>query len=186
MQVHDTHQADRLPSAIEAILFAAGEPVEIEALAEALELAPAAIEATLREMVENDDPGRGVHVVAVAGGYQLRTRAEHAAVLERFLRPAAQKLSRPALETLAIVAYRQPVTAPEVDSLRGVQSAGVIRTLLDRELIEESGRKDAPGRPYLYKTTPRFLEHFGLATLGELPELEVLLDVSNEAVDLAV
>jgi segregation and condensation protein B len=116
--------------------------------------------------------GGGLHVVRVAGGYQLRTRPEFASVVATFLRPAAQRLSRQALETLAIIAYEQPVTLPEIDALRGVGSDGVVKTLLDRELIREAGRKDAPGRPILYRTTDYFLAHFGLADLTELPKLE--------------
>ena len=107
--------------------------------------------------------GGGLQVVRVAGGYQLRTRPEFAPVGSAFLRPPARKISRQALETVAIIAYEQPVTQPEIDALRGVKSDGVIKTLLERELIREAGRKDAPGRPILYRTTEEFLQHFGLA-----------------------
>lgn len=169
-----SYKASELPAVIEAVLFAAAAPVTIPALAEALEMEPEAVTAVVERMVEQPGENRGVQVVRLAEGYQLRTRLEYAGAVERFLQPEAQRLSRQALETLAIVAYRQPVTLPEVDALRGVSSGGVIRTLLDRELVEEAGRKDAPGRPYLYRTTMRFLEHFGLSRLSDLPPMPPL------------
>jgi len=158
--------------ALECLLFVAAEPVPPGEIARALEveeeLAAAALEA-FRLQYAN---GGGLQVVRVAGGYQLRTRPEFSEVVAALLRPAAQRLSRQALETLAIIAYEQPITQPEIDALRGVNSDGVIKTLTERELIAEAGRKDAPGRPILYRTTDRFLLHFGLADLGELPRLE--------------
>lgn len=165
--------------ALECLLFVSPEPVTAGQVSSALsldeELAGTALEVFRREYVN----GGGLCVVRVAGGYQLRTRPEFAEVVSAFLRPPAQKLSRQALETLAIVAYEQPITQPEIDALRGVNSDGVIKTLLERELIVEAGRKDAPGRPILYRTTDRFLKHFGLADLTELPKLEDSLGVDE-------
>lgn len=158
--------------ALECLLFVASEPVTAAQVGETLKLDPEAAATALEEFRLRYVSGGGLHVVRVAGGYQLRTRPEYAEVVSAFLRPAAQKLSRQALETLAMVAYEQPITQPEIDALRGVNSDGVIKTLLERELIEEAGRKDAPGRPILYRTTERFLKHFGLVDLTELPQLE--------------
>lgn len=160
---------------LECLLFVAPEPVTPRQVAEVLNLEEAHAGKILEDFRQTYVNGGGLHVIRVAGGYQLRTRPEFASVVSAFLRPAAQKLSRQALETLAIVAYEQPITQPEVDAIRGVQSAGVIKTLLERELIREAGRKDAPGKPILYRTTDYFLKHFGLADLSELPKLEETL-----------
>jgi len=158
--------------ALECLLFVSPEPVTADQVGSALNLDPEQAGTVLEVFRQQYVNGGGLHVVRVAGGYQLRTRPEFAEVVSAFLRPPAQKLSRQALETLAMVAYEQPLTQPEIDALRGVNSDGVIKTLLERELIVEAGRKDAPGRPILYRTTDRFLKHFGLADLTELPQLE--------------
>lgn len=158
--------------ALECLLFVAPEPVTAGQVGQALSLDEGTATVALEVFRTHYTNGGGLHVVRVAGGYQLRTRPEFSEVVTAFLQPPAQKLSRQALETLAIVAYEQPITQPEIDALRGVNSDGVIKTLLERELISEAGRKDAPGRPILYKTTDRFLKHFGLADLTELPKLE--------------
>jgi segregation and condensation protein B len=160
---------------LECLLFVAPEPVTPRQVAEVLSLEEAQAGKILEEFRQSYVNGGGLHVIRVAGGYQLRTRPEFASVVSAFLRPAAQKLSRQALETLAIVAYEQPITQPEVDAIRGVQSSGVLKTLVERELIREAGRKDGPGKPILYRTTDYFLKHFGLAELGELPKLEETL-----------
>jgi segregation and condensation protein B len=115
---------------------------------------------------------RGVVLEEIAGGYQLRTPSEHAVYVRRLLSAKPPRLSRPLLETLAIVAYRQPITRPEIEQLRGVDSGGVLDTLVERNLIKIAGRKDAPGRPIMYTTTADFLELFGLRDLESLPDLE--------------
>jgi segregation and condensation protein B len=161
-----------LQPVLECLLFVASEPVTAAQVGEVLELDERQAAAALEHLRQNYPAGRGLHVVRVAGGYQLRTRPEFASVVSAFLRPAAQKLSRQALETLAIIAYEQPITMPEIDALRGVNSDGVVKTLAERDLIREAGRKEAPGRPILYRTTEHFLKHFGLADLTELPKLE--------------
>jgi segregation and condensation protein B len=157
---------------LECLLFVAPEPVTPRQVCDVLDVDEATAAAALEHFRHHYVNGGGLQVVRVACGYQLRTRPEFAGVISAFMRPAAQKLSRQALETLAIIAYEQPVTVPEIELLRGVQSDGVIKTLLERELIREAGRKDAPGRPILYRTTEHFLKHFGLADLTELPKLE--------------
>ena len=121
---------------------------------------------------EYQEPRRGIRLCFVAGGYQFMTKAAFAPYLEAFQRPKVSSgLSQAALETLAIVAYRQPVTKVEIEDIRGVRSDSSVNTLLERELIEEKGRQDAPGRPILLGTTQRFLECFGLADLSDLPPL---------------
>jgi segregation and condensation protein B len=172
---------------LECLLFVAPEPVTARQVADVLSLEEAHAGQILEEFRHSYVNGGGLHVIRVAGGYQLRTRPEFASVVSAFLRPAAQKLSRPALETLAIVAYEQPITQPEVDAIRGVQSAGVIKTLVERELIREAGRKDGPGKPILYRTTDHFMKHFGLADLSELPKLEETLGAAiPEKRDLSI
>lgn len=162
----------QLHPVLECLLFVASEPVTASQIGAILELDEATSTGALEHFRRHYTNGGGLHVVRVAGGYQLRTRPEFASLVSAFLRPAAQKLSRQALETLAIIAYEQPITLPEIDALRGVKSDGVVKTLVERELIREAGRKDAPGRPILYRTTEQFLKHFGLADLTELPKLE--------------
>lgn len=157
---------------LECLLFVAPEPVTAQRLGEVLDLDEETAAAALEDFRRHYANGGGLQVVRVAGGYQLRTRPEFASLVAAFLRPAAQKLSRQALETLAIVAYEQPVTQPEIDALRGVNSDGVLKSLLEKDLIREAGRKEAPGRPILYRTTGYFLKHFGLSDLSELPKLE--------------
>ncbi len=164
-----------IPAALEALLFASDAPVELGRIAEVLELpveeARAAVEA-LRDACESS--GRGLAVVEVAGGVRLVTRPELAPVLLRLQRLRLKsRLSRAAIETLAIIAYRQPMSRPEIEQLRGVNADAVVTVLLERRLIRVVGRKAGPGRPILYGTTREFLEHFGLRDLGDLPPFEI-------------
>src|SRR6202040_4238168 len=115
---------------------------------------------------------RGIVIDEVAGGYQMRTPKDHAGYVRKLLAARPPRLSRPLMETLAIIAYRQPVTRPEIEQLRGVDSGGVLETLLERHLVRIAGRKEAPGRPIMYATSPEFLEVFGLRDLEGLPDLE--------------
>jgi segregation and condensation protein B len=163
----------QLSRALECVLFVATEPVPIQTLGEVLQTDEEQIRSALCALEERLQ-GSGLQLVQVAGGYQLCTRPEFAEVVARYLQPQPSKLSRAALETVAIIAYRQPITLPEIEAIRGVQSDGVIRTLLQRGLIQEVGRKQTAGRPVLYGTTPQFLHYFGLNSLEELPELEEL------------
>jgi len=163
----------RLSRALECLLFVATEPVSMKTLMEVLREEEECLRNALR-LLEERLQDSGLQVVQVAGGYQLCTRPEFAEVVARYLQPQPTKLSRAALETVAIIAYRQPITLPEIEAIRGVQSEGVVRTLLQRGLIQEVGRKQTAGRPVLYGTTPQFLHYFGLNSLEELPELEEL------------
>ena len=164
-----------IDAVLECFLFVAPEPVTPAQVAAALELDERAAREALEGLRERY-ASPGLQVVRVAGGYQLCTRPEHGEMVSRFLRPPAQRLSRPALESLAIVAYRQPITQPEMEAIRGVNCAGVVKTLLERGLIMEKGRKETVGRPILYVTTDQFLKHFGLKDLTALPLLEESLE----------
>jgi segregation and condensation protein B len=167
-----------LDGVLECFLFVSPEPVTPSQIAAVLEIDERAAREALEGLRERY-PSRGLQVIRVAGGYQLCTRTEHAEAVSRFLRPPAQRLSRPALETLAVIAYRQPITQPELEAIRGVNSSGVVRTLLDRGLIVEKGRKETVGRPILYVTTDQFLKQFGLKDLTELPLLEESLETHS-------
>jgi segregation and condensation protein B len=163
-----------LKAIVEALIFASPEPVTIKSLAKLLDTEPkeeiaAAIEA-LRQ--DYDRPG-GLMFVEVAGGYQIVTRPEfHEWVRRLFHERTTQKLSVASLETLAVIAYRQPVTAPEISEIRGVNAAGVLGTLVERHLVKVVGRKPVVGRPFLYGTTREFLDRFGLNDLTDLPKVE--------------
>lgn len=162
-----------LSAQIEALLFAAPEPLTVRQLAQALEQPTETVEAALRELAEALQ-GRGVRLQEHRGRWQLTTVPEAAPLIERLLGLETNTpLSRAALETLAIIAYRQPITRPQVDAIRGVNSDGVIRSLVSKGLIEEVGRAEGPGRPVLYATTALFLQTFGLRSLDELPPLDL-------------
>jgi segregation and condensation protein B len=167
--------APHLDAVLECFLFVSPDPVTPSQAAAALEIDERAAREALEGLRERYR-SPGLQVLRVAGGYQLCTRPEHAEAVSRFLRPPAQRLSRPALETLAIISYRQPITQPEMEAIRGVNCGGVVKTLLERGLIREEGRKDTVGRPILYVTTDQFLKHFGLKDLTELPLLEESLE----------
>ena len=173
---------------LEAYLFVAAEPVRPAETAKSLGLEAAAVEEALEDLT-NAYARRagGLHVVRLAGGYQMATRPALADDLARLLAAPGGKarLSRPALETLAVIAYQQPVTQAEVEAVRGVNVDGVLKTLSERGLILETGRRPVPGRPILYATTPDFLHHFGLNTLDDLPPLEDIAPADAEAVQAA-
>jgi len=160
-----------LSDKLEAILFVAAEPVATAQLATALDVSISVIERGLNEL-DASLSTRGLRLQRHAGRVQLTTAPELAELIERFLGlEATSHLSRAALETLAIVAYQQPVTRPQIDSIRGVNSDSMIKSLLNKGLVLESGRADGPGRPILYSTTPEFLQHFGLNSILEMPPL---------------
>lgn len=160
-----------LSAKLEAMLFVSGEPVATAQLAAALDVAPSVIERGLNEL-DAALASRGLRLQRNAGRAQLTTAPQLAELVEHFLGlEATSHLSRAALETLAIIAYQQPVTRPQIDSIRGVNSDSMMKSLLHKNLILESGRADGPGRPILYSTTPEFLQHFGLNSILEMPSL---------------
>ncbi len=160
---------------VEALLFASDVPLEPERIREVLDLEDtAAARALVQELsARYDGDARALAIVEVAGGFRMVTRPEVAPWLVRLARARTRvRLSRPALETLAIVAYRQPVSRPEVDAVRGVNSDAVLDNLLERRLVRIAGRKEAPGRPFLYETTREFLVAFGLRDVSDLPRVD--------------
>ena len=164
-----------LRAILEAVVYVTDEPLTAQQIAAALEQPIDRIKWLLDELVtEYARSERGLSLREVAGGYKMSTKAEYHEAVRAFVKKLTPplKLSLPALETLAVVAYKQPVTAPEIMEIRGVQGAGVLKTLLDRKLITESGRKNIVGRPILYRTTKEFLVQFGLKDVSELPTLK--------------
>ena len=162
-----------LMAKLEALLFVTAEPAQTSQLAAALETTTTEIEQGLKALESALAP-RGLRIQRHGGRVQLTTAPEHAELVERFLGlEATTRLSRSALETLAIIAFQQPVTRPQVDSIRGVNSDSMLKSLLSKGLVVESGRTDGPGRPILYSTTPEFLQHFGLNSIRDLPPLDV-------------
>ena len=165
----------RLKAMLEAIVYVTDEPLSAQQIAAALERPIDVVKRKLDELVaEFARPEHGLGIREVAGGYKMATKAEHHEAVRAFVKKLTPplKLSLAALETLAVIAYKQPVTTPEIIEIRGVQGAGVLKTLLDRKLITESGRKNVVGKPILYKTTKEFLVQFGLKDLSELPTLK--------------
>ncbi len=178
------HNSQRLRNILEAALFAAEEPLSVARLQRLFneEEAPghSAIEAVLAELTAAYG-NRGVRLVETAGGYQFQTDPDTNPWIQRLFQTRAPRFSRAVLETLAIIAYRQPATRSEIEDIRGVSlSSGVLRTLTDREWVRVVGRKDVPGRPSLYGTTDRFLSYFGLHSLEDLPPLRELQEADTE------
>ena len=165
---------------LEALLFVAAEPVTTAQLAIALDVAPSVVERGLHEL-DASLSSRGLRLQRHAGRVQLTSAPQLAELIERFLGlEATTHLSRAGLETLAIIAYQQPVTRPQIDAIRGVNSDSMMKSLLNKGLILESGRADGPGRPILYSTTPEFLQHFGLNSILEMPPLAPLAKPEEE------
>ena len=173
-----------LKGALEAIIYAADEPVTLEQLTGAVGMEKAGVRAALDELVAayaTED--RGIEIRGVAGGYKFYTKPQHHDAVRRFiksLRPPL-RLTMPALETLAVISYKQPATGPEIQEIRGVNCAGVLQTLLEKRLIVTAGRKPVIGRPILYRTSKEFLMRFGLSDLDELPSLKEFEQLARAA-----
>ncbi len=163
-----------LKAIIENLLLASDQPVSPESLAQTLLSGGDKEELRgLLEELQQDFSDKPLQIIEVADGFQLCTRPEYAEWVRKFLKlDKTFRLSQPALDTLSIVAYKQPLTRAEVDEIRGVDSSGVFRTLLEKKIVAPAGRKDVPGKPYMYRTTQKFLDYFGLRDLSELPTLE--------------
>ena len=170
---------ETLKNVLESLIFVSGRPVTPKRLARAARATIAEVQPLLDELVA-DYQHRGVHLYYVAGGYQFRSARESADFVKTLVAPKPIRLTRAQLETLAIVAYRQPLTRPEVDDVRGVDSGSSLKMLTDRGLVKILGRKDEPGRPLVYGTTPGFLEFFGLSSLKDLPTLREFSDLTDE------
>ena len=189
--------ARELKAILEAVLFVSAEPVPVARLMSILgTVSRAEVVQALGILTHDlDQEGRGIQLVQVAGGYRLVTKQEYGPWLKRMDKAkAAQKLSRSALESLAIIAYKQPLVRSEIEEIRGVETSGVLRTLCERKLVRIVGRKDVPGRPIMYGTTTFFLEHFGLQDLSQLPPLrefkelgeseQALLPIEDESLEV--
>ena len=167
---------DRLKPVLEAVLFASGDPLAVSKICELIEgVVSSEVRATLKEL-ETDCLTRGIRLVEVAGGWQFRSAPEHHRVVRGLFRERPYRLTRASVETLCIVAYKQPATRGDIEAIRGVDSGGVLETLVDRRLLRVAGRKDVAGRPLLYATTKDFLELFGLKNLRDMPTLVELGD----------
>jgi segregation and condensation protein B len=179
-----TMNPGELKGALEAVIYAADEPASIDQMATAIGAEKAELKAALEELIASyavDE--RGLEIRKVAGGYKFYTKAQHHDAVRRFiksLRPPL-RLTMPALETLAVISYKQPVTGPEIQEIRGVNCAGVIQTLLEKRLITTAGRKAVIGRPILYRTSKEFLMRFGLSDLDELPSLKEFEQLARAA-----
>ena len=173
-------EREDIKSILESLLFVADGPLTIQRLSEVLEgVEKEDVRSTLDELqAELENSRRGVRLVEVAGGYQLRTAKVNAEWVKKFLGGRPARMGRATLETLAIIAYRQPITRAEIEAIRGVDVDGVINTLLDRSLIRAVARKDVPGRPFLYGTTPEFLQLFNLKDLTHLPTLKEMEEIT--------
>jgi segregation and condensation protein B len=173
--VSPVESAAALKAVIEAAIYITDDPLTAEQIASAVEQPLERVQEILGQLVaEYGAPDRGLSIRELAGGFKMATKPEHHEAIRRFVKNLQPplKLSLAALETLAVIAYKQPVTAPEILDIRGVQGAGVLKTLLDRKLIAAAGRKNVLGKPIMYKTTREFLVHFGLNSLAELPTLK--------------
>ena len=182
-QISETNEAELL-AILEAIVYITDEPLSAKQIADALQKPLDYVRSLLDKLVEEfNKPHHGLTVKEVAGGYKITTKPEHHEAVRAFVKNLNPplKLSLAALETLAVIAYKQPITAPEIMEIRGVQGAGVLKTLLDRKLITSAGRKNVVGKPILYKTTKEFLVQFGLRDLNELPSLKEFEDLRRFA-----
>lgn len=177
---------DNVKSVIEALLFSSDKPLLLEQIKNTLDgLETDRIRGVLEELrAEYESFRRGIRIIEIAGGFQMVAASDFSPFLKKLYKERrVERLSKPALETLAIVAYKQPVTKLDIESLRSVGVDGVVKTLLEKNLIRVTGRKRAPGRPYVFGTTRNFLEYFGLKSLEELPKIEKFLkttEVINE------
>jgi len=175
----------RLRAMIEAVVYLTDQPLSVDQIAAALGKDKELVRTALQELAaEYEKPEHGVSVREVAGGFSMATKPEHHDEVRQFVRnlQPTMKLSLPSLETLAVIAYKQPITAPEIMEIRGVQGAGVLKTLLDRKLIASAGRKNVVGKPILYKTTREFLVQFGLKDMTELPSIKEFEEIRRMSV----
>ena len=178
--------APTLKSIVESLLFISDVPLTQEKLCAILEeYERSEVNSALNSLRSDyDESGRGIQLVQVAGGYQLRSRPENVDFIRRLIRGKTFRFSRSALETLAVIAYRQPITRAEVEYLRGVDSGGVLKTLLDKKMIRIIGKKDIPGKPLIYGTTGDFLEAFSLRDLASLPSLKDIQELAGSFADV--
>ena len=174
-----------IKSAIEAMLFVSGEPLSLRDLSNNLELKDKNVEEIIKEMInEYEDENRGIRLISINGAYQLVTKSENSDYIQKLLKKNKRhSLSQASIESLAIIAYKQPITRIDIDEIRGVKSESAIQKLVEKGLIKDIGRLEVPGRPILYGTTDEFLRHFALNDLGDLPSIE-LFEENDEVSDM--
>ena len=175
----------KIKSAIEALLFVSGEPLTIKDLSNSIEVSPKTISNILNEMIlDYEEEKRGIKLISINGEYQLVTKAENSDYIQKLLKKnKRQSLSQASLESLAIIAYKQPITRVDIDEIRGVKSESAIHKLLEKDLIKEVGRLEVPGRPILFGTTEEFLRQFGLKELNELPSLDLYSEKDEQTIE---
>lgn len=185
VEFEEASKKQRIKSIIESILFVTGEPLSLRDISINLEMPPRYIEEILNEMITDYEASdRGIKLISIKGNYQLVTKSENSDYIQRLLKKnKRQSLSQASLESLAIIAYKQPITRIDIDEIRGVKSESAIQKLIEKNLIKESGRLDVPGRPILYSTTDEFLRQFELNDLKELPSLD-LFDNTDETEEI--
>ena len=174
-----------IKSAIESMLFVSGEPLSLRDLSNNLEIKDNIIEEIIKEMMnEYEEKSRGIRLISINGAYQLVTKSENSDYIQKLLKKNKRhSLSQASIESLAIIAYKQPITRIDIDEIRGVKSESAIQKLVEKGLIKDIGRLEVPGRPILYGTTDEFLRHFALNDLGDLPSIE-LFEENNEVSDM--
>ena len=181
MEIDGASTKDIFYSIIESVLYASGEPIELEEIAEIIECSKEFTKGLIQEMKDNYlEDNRGIQLISINDSFQLVTKSSNSRFVQKLLKTnIRQSLSQASLETMSIVAYRQPITRSSIDEIRGVKSDSALVTLVEKGLIKEAGRLDAPGRPIIYVTTDEFLRHFGLESLNMLPELEEFIEENS-------
>ncbi len=185
VEFEEASKKERIKSIIESILFVTGEPLSLRDIAINLEMPPRYVEEVLNEMILDYEASlRGIKLISIKGEYQLVTKSENSDYIQKLLKKnKRQSLSQASLESLAIIAYKQPITRIDIDEIRGVKSESAIQKLIEKNLIKESGRLDVPGRPILYSTTDEFLRQFELNDLKELPSLDLFEDTTDDDIE---
>lgn len=185
VEFEEASKKERIKSIIESILFVTGEPLSLRDIAINLEMPPRYVEEVLNEMILDYEASlRGIKLISIKGEYQLVTKSENSDYIQKLLKKnKRQSLSQASLESLAIIAYKQPITRIDIDEIRGVKSESAIQKLIEKNLIKESGRLDVPGRPILYSTTNEFLRQFELNDLKELPSLDLFEDTTDDDIE---
>ncbi len=185
VEFEEASKKERIKSIIESILFVTGEPLSLRDIAINLEMPPRYVEEVLNEMILDYEASlRGIKLISIKGEYQLVTKSENSDYIQKLLKKnKRQSLSQASLESLAIIAYNQPITRIDIDEIRGVKSESAIQKLIEKNLIKESGRLDVPGRPILYSTTNEFLRQFELNDLKELPSLDLFEDTTDDDIE---
>lgn len=186
VEFEEASKKDRIKSIIESILFVTGEPLSLRDIAINLEMPPRYVEEVLNEMIlDYETSSRGIKLISIKDEYQLVTKSENSDYIQKLLKKnKRQSLSQASLESLAIIAYKQPITRIDIDEIRGVKSESAIQKLIEKNLIKESGRLDVPGRPILYSTTDEFLRQFELNDLKELPSLDLFDNTDDDTEEI--